>query len=118
MPEKAPDCLFCKIVAGEVSAAVIRESESTVAFRDINPQAPVHVLVIPKEHYADAGELASAGDALAGELLREAHGVAADEGVADAGYRLVFNTGPGGGQLVPHAHCHVLGGRQMNWPPG
>ncbi|MQA85961.1 MAG: HIT domain-containing protein [Streptosporangiales bacterium] len=113
-----PDCLFCKIVTGEVPATVVRATERTLAFRDINPQAPTHVLVIPKEHYANAAELASAADALVSEVLLEAHAVAVDDGIAEAGYRLVFNTGPNAGQTVDHMHCHVIGGRQMHWPPG
>lgn len=117
MPETVPDCLFCKIVTGEVPAAVVRETEVTLAFRDINPQAPVHVLVIPKAHHADAAALAVL-DTLVGAVMREAHAVAVDEGIAESGYRLVFNTGPNAGQAVDHVHCHVLGGRGMSWPPG
>lgn len=113
-----PDCLFCKILTGEVPATVVRETEDTLAFRDINPQAPVHVLVIPKEHHPNAAAMAAASDELTGEMLREAHAVAVDEGIADSGYRLVFNTGPHAGQAVEHVHCHVLGGRGLGWPPG
>jgi histidine triad (HIT) family protein len=112
------DCLFCKIVAGELPATVVRETADTLTFRDINPQAPTHVLVIPKEHHANAGELAAADPGLAAELLREAAAVAADQGVVDPGYRIVFNTGPGAGQTVFHVHAHVLGGRGFAWPPG
>ncbi|MER7109729.1 histidine triad nucleotide-binding protein [Streptomyces sp. NPDC000229] len=112
------DCLFCKIVAGEVPATIVRESETTVAFRDINPQAPTHVLVIPKAHYPDAAALAAAAPELAADVLREAGQVAADEKVDGTGYRIVFNTGTGAGQTVWHAHAHVLGGRGLNWPPG
>lgn len=118
MAESAPDCLFCKIVTGQIPATVVRETASTIAFRDINPQAPVHVLVVPKAHHTDVASLAAADVALVGEVLREAHGVAAEEGIAESGYRLVFNTGPNAGQVVDHVHCHVLGGRGMNWPPG
>ena len=96
----------------------MRESGRTIAFRDINPQAPVHVLVIPREHYPDLAALTAAGDGLLEEVAEQAARVAEDEGVADAGYRVVFNTGPQGGQTVPHAHAHVLGGRPMSWPPG
>ncbi|SCK39619.1 histidine triad nucleotide-binding protein [Streptomyces sp. WMMB 322] len=122
--EPQADCLFCKIVAGEVPATVVRESQTTVAFRDINPQAPTHVLVIPKAHYPDAVSLAAAEPQLAVDLLLEAGEVAAAENiVADeagpgTGYRVVFNTGSGAGQTVFHAHAHVLGGRGFNWPPG
>ncbi|MGH3243061.1 MAG: histidine triad nucleotide-binding protein [Spirillospora sp.] len=112
------DCLFCKIVSGDVPAKIVRESAGTVAFRDINPQAPTHVLVIPREHHPDVAELAASDAELLAELVREAHQVAVDEGVAEAGYRVVFNTGAQAGQTVFHAHAHVLGGRGLNWPPG
>jgi len=112
-----PNCLFCRIVAGEIPATVVREDEATVAFRDINPQAPTHVVVVPREHYADAGMLASSDPALAGAVMAAAADVASAEGIAE-GYRLVFNTGPDAGQTVLHVHCHVLGGRTMAWPPG
>ncbi|GLZ04290.1 histidine triad nucleotide-binding protein [Actinomadura sp. NBRC 104412] len=112
------DCLFCKIVSADVPAKIVRESAGTVAFRDINPQAPTHVLVIPREHHATVGDLADADPELLAELLREARQVAVDEGVADTGYRIVFNTGAQAGQTVFHVHAHVLGGRGLNWPPG
>jgi histidine triad (HIT) family protein len=122
--EPQADCLFCKIVAGEVPATVVRESETTVAFRDINPQAPTHVLVITKAHYPDAASLAAAEPQLVADVLREAGEVAAEDNIVPAetgpgsGYRVVFNTGAGAGQTVFHVHAHVLGGRGMNWPPG
>lgn len=122
--EPQADCLFCKIVAGEVPATIVRETETTVAFRDINPQAPTHVLVIPREHHQDAASLAAADPQLTADLLREAGEVAAGEGIAavqgppGTGYRVVFNTGAGVGQTVFHVHAHVLGGRGLNWPPG
>ena len=112
------DCLFCKIVSGDVPAKIVRESPGTVAFRDINPQAPTHVLVIPRDHHASVGDLAAADAELTAEVLREARQVAVDEGIADSGYRIVFNTGPQAGQTVFHVHAHVLGGRGLNWPPG
>ncbi|MBF6048090.1 HIT domain-containing protein [Streptomyces sp. NRRL B-1677] len=115
--EPQADCLFCKIVKGEVPATVVRETETTVAFRDINPQAPVHVLVIPKVHYPDAGSLAAAEPSVAADVLREAAEVALQEN-GDKGFRIVFNTGAGAGQTVFHTHAHVLGGRGFNWPPG
>lgn len=118
MAQRQADCLFCKIVAEEVPATKVRETERTVAFRDINPQAPTHVLVIPKDHHQNVAELASADGDLLAEMLREAHAVAEGDGVVDTGYRLVFNTGPGAGQTVQHVHAHVLGGRSLNWPPG
>jgi histidine triad (HIT) family protein len=113
-----PDCLFCSIVAGDVPADRVLESERTLAFRDINPQAPVHVLVIPKVHLADLTAVAAAGDGLLDEIAARAADIAAAEGVADKGYRVIFNTGPEAGQTVFHAHAHVLGGRPMTWPPG
>lgn len=112
------DCLFCKIVKGEVPADIVRESERAVAFRDINPQAPTHVLIIPREHHPTAAEAAAADTGLLDEIVRVAHEVAVDEDVADQGYRLVFNTGTGAGQTVFHLHGHLLGGRGLNWPPG
>lgn len=111
--EPQADCLFCKIVKGEVPATVVRETETTVAFRDINPQAPTHVLVIPRVHYPDALSLAGAEPAVAADVLREAGEVAVQEKVDTTGYRIVFNTGPGAGQTVFHAHAHVLGGRDL-----
>ncbi|GHH87360.1 histidine triad nucleotide-binding protein [Streptomyces sulfonofaciens] len=116
--EPQADCLFCKIVAGEVPATVVRETPTTVAFRDINPQAPTHVLVIPRVHYPDAASLAAAEPAVAADVLREAAQVAAEDKVDAGGYRVVFNTGAGAGQTVFHAHAHVLGGRGLQWPPG
>ncbi|WP_327729746.1 histidine triad nucleotide-binding protein [Streptomyces sp. NBC_00487] len=114
--EPQDDCLFCKIVAGHVPATIVRETETTVAFRDINPQAPTHVLVIPKAHYADASALATAAPELAADVLRETQAVA-DEDKLES-YRIVFNTGTGAGQTVFHAHAHVVGGRGLQWPPG
>ncbi|WP_405808335.1 histidine triad nucleotide-binding protein [Streptomyces sp. NBC_00210] len=116
--EPQADCLFCKIAAGEVPATVVRETEQIVAFRDINPQAPTHVLVIPRAHYRDAGTLAAAQPQLAADVLREAGEVAAEEKIDGTGYRIVFNTGAGAGQTVFHAHAHLLGGRGLEWPPG
>lgn len=113
-----PDCLFCQIVAGDIPAQRVLESDRTLAFRDINPQAPVHVLVVPKEHYPDAAALAGADSGLLDEVVAQAHRVAVGEGIDRDGYRLVFNTGERAGQTVAHAHAHVLGGRAMTWPPG
>jgi histidine triad (HIT) family protein len=116
------DCLFCGMVAGDVPADVVLETERVLAFRDINPQAPTHVLVIPKEHHPTVGELAAADPVLLGAVVTGAADVARQEGLigADAdepGYRLVTNTGPQAGQTVHHVHLHVLGGRGMGWPP-
>ena len=110
------DCLFCRIVRGEVPAALVAETPQCVAFRDINPQAPVHVLVIPREHVASLDEARDA--ALVGRLSLLAAEIARREGVADSGYRTVINTNADAGQSVPHIHLHLLGGRSLGWPPG
>lgn len=112
----AADCLFCKIVAGEIPADVVASSEHTVAFRDINPQAPTHVLVIPRIHAVDIAALGAASADAAAELLTQTRAVAEAEGYSD--YRLVFNSGAQAGQTVFHAHGHVIAGRDLTWPPG
>jgi histidine triad (HIT) family protein len=112
------DCLFCRIVRGEIPADVVAESESWLAFRDIQPQAPVHVLVIPRKHVESADSLSLEDADLAGELLLAAAEVARVEGIAESGYRAVTNVGERAGQSVFHLHVHVLGGRRMRWPPG
>ena len=116
------DCLFCRMVAGEIPADVVSQTDRVFAFRDINPQAPTHVLVIPKEHHPTVGELAAADPGLLAEVVSAAHAVARGEGLvtdgAEPGYRLVTNTGPQAGQSVQHVHFHVLGGRHLTWPPG
>ena len=112
------DCLFCKIVAGDVPAEIVAESGRTIAFRDINPQAPTHVLIVPKDHHPDLAALAGADGGVLAELAVQAGRVAEAEGIVDSGYRVVFNTGAGAGQTVFHVHAHVLGGRPMTWPPG
>ncbi|MFF1542846.1 HIT domain-containing protein [Streptomyces sp. NPDC058291] len=114
--EPQDDCLFCKVVSGTIPATIVRETATTVAFRDINPQAPTHVLVIPKAHYQDAAALAAGAPELAADVLRETRVVAEEEKLES--YRIVFNTGAGAGQTVWHAHAHVLGGRGLHWPPG
>ncbi|MFC8196380.1 histidine triad nucleotide-binding protein [Streptomyces sp. NPDC060006] len=114
--EPQDDCLFCKIVGGKIPATVVRETDTTVAFRDISPQAPTHVLVIPRAHHPDAASLAAAEPGVLADVVREAGEVAAEEKLDS--YRIVFNTGGGAGQTVFHAHAHVLGGRGMQWPPG
>jgi histidine triad (HIT) family protein len=113
-----PDCLFCGIVAGQIPATLVVDGKRTVAFRDVNPQAPTHVLVVPREHFANVAALAAAGDGLLDELVTVARDVAEAEGIEPAGYRIVFNTGQDGGQTVEHVHAHLLGGRPMAWPPG
>lgn len=109
-------CLFCRVVAGEIPADVVHEGERVLAFRDIDPQAPTHVLVVPRDHHRDVGELAAADAAALAEIAVVARQVAATEG--HEAYRLVFNTGARSGQSVFHAHGHVLAGRDMAWPPG
>lgn len=111
------DCLFCAIAEGDIPADIVRADDRVIAFRDINPQAPVHILVIPRAHYANAGDLAAADTGLLGELVAFATGVAEEEGL-ERGYRLVVNTGEDGGQTVDHVHIHLLGGRHLTWPPG
>jgi histidine triad (HIT) family protein len=112
------NCLFCRIVAGEVSAEVVHQDERSIAFRDINPQAPVHVLVIPREHIESLDEASQRDEALLGHLLRVGARVANDLELSESGYRTVINTGAGAGQSVFHLHLHVLGGRPLSWPPG
>jgi histidine triad (HIT) family protein len=112
-----PNCVFCKIAAGDIPADVVRETEHTVAFRDLNPQAPTHVLVISRRHEPDIGSLVAAAPDETATLLSEAREVADQEG-ADGNYRLVFNTGADAHQTVFHCHAHVLAGRTFTWPPG
>jgi histidine triad (HIT) family protein len=112
------DCLFCKITSGDIPADKIAEGDSWVAFRDINPQAPTHVLIIPREHIATLNDVTDDKAGLLGELLLAAKQIAAAEGVADDGYRTVLNCNAGAGQSVFHIHAHLLGGRVMGWPPG
>ena len=112
----AADCLFCRIARGDVPVALVAETARCVAFRDINPQAPLHVLVIPREHAATLND--AKDPALLGELLLMAAEIAAREGVAQSGYRTVINTNADAGQTVAHIHLHLLGGRRMTWPPG
>jgi histidine triad (HIT) family protein len=109
-------CLFCRIVRREIPATVIREDEHTLAFRDIDPKAPTHVLVIPKEHVASLNDVSD--PALVGRLLLAAKEIAAEQGIADSGYRTVINAGADAGQTVFHVHLHLLGGRRLTWPPG
>lgn len=112
------NCLFCQIVTGEIPATQVLESPRTLAFRDINPQAPTHVLIVTKEHHPNLAAAARADDGLLDELASQADRVAEAEGVRESGYRVVFNTGPQAGQTVDHVHAHVLGGRALGWPPG
>lgn len=113
-----PDCIFCRIAAGEIPAKVVHEDEHVLAFRDIDPQAPMHVLVIPRRHVPSLEMATDADGELMGRLLLGASLAARAEGYAESGYRAVLNVGSDGGQLVPHVHVHVLGGRELGWPPG
>jgi histidine triad (HIT) family protein len=112
------DCLFCKMVTGEIKPDVVYEDDAVMAFRDVNPQAPLHVLVIPRVHIATTNDLTVENVDIVGKLYLAAKQIAADEGVAEPGYRMVMNCNPGAGQSVYHIHLHLLGGRAMTWPPG
>jgi histidine triad (HIT) family protein len=114
----AENCLFCKMVSGAMKPDIVYQDEDVLAFRDINPQAPTHILVIPKRHITTLNDLRDDDTGLAGALLMGAQRLAKDLGIAQAGYRIVINTNPEGGQVVFHVHLHLLGGRQMRWPPG
>lgn len=113
-----PDCLFCKIVCGAINAAVIYENDHVMAFRDSNPQAPTHVLVIPRKHIATVNELEDSDQNIAGALHLAARDIARQEGIAEDGFRTVMNCNSAAGQTVFHIHLHVLGGRDLGWPPG
>lgn len=111
-------CIFCRIVSGDTKAKIIYEDDTAVAFEDINPQAPVHVLVIPKKHISTNLDLTPEDKPLVGHLFEVANGIAREKGIAERGFRLVMNTNPEAGQTVFHIHLHLLGGRPMHWPPG
>src|SRR5438105_4442953 len=112
------NCLFCKIIRREIPATIVYEDERVLAFNDINPQAPTHILVVPKRHIATLNDLAPGDDGIVGEVVRRAAAIASDRGIAAGGYRTVFNTNRDAGQTVFHIHLHLLGGRPMKWPPG
>lgn len=114
----ADECIFCKIVARSIPATLVYEDDRAIAFKDIKPEAPVHLLVIPKTHIPKIGDVTEERQALLFHLFQTAHRVAQEAGIADDGYRLVINSGDNGGQTVHHLHIHVLGGRFMRWPPG
>ncbi|HSM60479.1 MAG TPA: histidine triad nucleotide-binding protein [Longimicrobiales bacterium] len=114
----ATDCLFCRIAAGEIPATLVHLDDHVVAFRDINPMAPVHILVIPRRHVASLDDVRAADGSLLGAMLLAVRDIARKEGIASDGYRTVVNTGADGGQTLHHLHLHVLGGRAMTWPPG
>lgn len=112
------DCLFCRIAEGGIPASLVYQDDRLVAFQDINPQAPLHVLIIPRRHISTLNDLTAADHDLTGELIRRATAIAAERGCAESGYRLVFNCNRDGGQTVFHVHLHLLAGRPMAWPPG
>jgi len=112
------ECIFCKIAAKKIPARIIHEDDLAIAFEDINPQAPVHTLIIPKKHISTALDITEADHALIGQLFHAAARIAKDKGIADKGFRLVMNTNADAGQAVFHIHLHLLGGRSMHWPPG
>jgi histidine triad (HIT) family protein len=112
------DCLFCKIVARQIPGAIVYEDSRILAFDDINPQAPTHVLIVPKRHVSSLNDLSAEDDQLVGELVRRAAAIAKERGIAAGGFRVVFNTNRDAGQTIFHIHLHLLGGRGMMWPPG
>ena len=116
--DRVDDCLFCRIVAGEIPSTLVREDDHLIAIRDIAPRAPTHILLMPKEHIASAAELTSEDGELLGRIFAMAAEVARSEGIAERGYRVVTNVGPWGGQTVDHLHFHLMGGRAFEWPPG
>jgi histidine triad (HIT) family protein len=114
----AADCLFCRIVAGEIPADIVQRDDTVLAFRDINPKAPTHILVIPTRHVASTADLTDADGPLVGHLFAVIADLARAERIVDSGFRVVTNSGPDAGQSVDHLHLHLLGGRPMAWPPG
>ena len=112
------DCIFCKIAQHKIQAKIVYEDEEIVAFRDVNPQAPVHILIIPRKHIGSVNSLSEADDALVGRIHRVGKKLVKEESCAETGFRLVLNTGPDAGQTVDHLHFHLLGGRRFSWPPG
>ena len=114
----ANECLFCKIVLGDVSADIVHEDDQVLAFRDINPRAPIHILIIPKQHLESLASVADENRDLMGHMMLSTKKIATDEGLSQSGYRTVINIGADGGQTVNHLHLHLLGGRALRWPPG
>jgi histidine triad (HIT) family protein len=113
-----PDCLFCKIINRTIPASIVFEDDHVLAFNDINPQGPTHVLVVPKRHIATLNDLTAEDDQIVGEVIRRAAAIAKERGISDGGFRVVFNTNRDAGQTVFHIHLHLIGGRSLGWPPG
>jgi histidine triad (HIT) family protein len=113
-----PDCLFCKIINRDIPGSIVYEDDRVLAFNDINPQAPTHVLIVPKRHIESLNGLQTGDDQIVGELVRRAAAIAKERGISAGGYRTVFNTNRDAGQTVFHIHLHLIGGRSMSWPPG
>ncbi len=113
-----PDCIFCKIVAGDIDADIIYQTDRVIGFRDLNPQAPTHVLIIPRHHISTINDIAESDAEVIGQLFVAAKEIAAVEGFSEPGYRLIMNCNAGAGQSVFHVHLHLMGGRQFDWPPG
>jgi histidine triad (HIT) family protein len=113
-----PDCLFCQIINGELNASIVYQDDRVVAFNDINPQGPTHILIVPRRHISTLNDLTPDEDELVGEIVRRAAALAKTKGIAQGGYRAVFNTNREAGQTVFHIHMHLIGGRTLNWPPG
>jgi histidine triad (HIT) family protein len=111
-------CLFCRIIARELPSSIVYDDDRVLAFNDINPQGPTHVLVVPKKHIASLNDLTPDDDQIVGEVVRRAAAIARERGIADSGFRTVFNTNRGAGQTVFHIHLHLIGGRSLHWPPG
>ena len=112
------DCIFCKIIAGEAKATIVYKDENVTAFRDVHPVAPTHILIVPNKHIQSVGKLEPDDASLAGQLLLTARKLAEQEGIAESGFRIIANTGPNGGQTVPHLHVHLIGGQHMKFPMG
>jgi histidine triad (HIT) family protein len=112
------DCLFCRIVAGDINADIVLQNDSVLAFRDVNPQAPTHVLIVPRKHIATINDLRDDNAATVGAMFLAARDIAATEGISEAGFRVAMNCNKGAGQSVFHIHLHLLGGRKLDWPPG
>jgi histidine triad (HIT) family protein len=116
--QRDPDCLFCRIVAGEIPSTQVASDDDVIAFRDIAPRAPTHILVVPREHIPSAADLTASDGELLGRIFERAAAIARSEGIAEGGYRIVTNIGTWGGQTVDHLHFHLMGGRAFTWPPG